>query len=177
MTPFYVIGAVTAGWAVVLAAIGIKRHGFPASRRGTRAVMAISALLVAGSIGSGIVSAAVVAEEDAEAEAAEGGDEATAEAPPGAEELDLSAVPSGDLAFEPEQLEAKAGTVTLTMENPSPIEHNVSLEGDGVDEEGETVGEGGTSTVTVDLEPGEYTFYCSVAGHREGGMKGTLTVE
>ena len=36
---------------------------------------------------------------------------------------------------------------------------------------------GGTSTVTVTLKPGTYTFYCSVDGHEAAGMKGTLTVK
>jgi plastocyanin len=62
------------------------------------------------------------------------------------------------------------------MDNPSTIPHNVSVEGRGVDEEGRTVGQGGTSTVTAELRPGEYDFYCSVAGHRQAGMEGTLTV-
>jgi uncharacterized cupredoxin-like copper-binding protein len=46
-----------------------------------------------------------------------------------------------------------------------------------VEEEGETVEKGGTSSVTAELKPGEYEFYCPVPGHEEGGMKGTLTVK
>ena len=51
------------------------------------------------------------------------------------------------------------------------------IDGGGVDEKGKTVGPGGTSTVRTELRPGEYAFYCSVAGHREGGMEGALTVK
>jgi plastocyanin len=80
------------------------------------------------------------------------------------------------LRFSKPTLEAPAGTITLVMENPSAIEHNIAVRGEGVDEQGEVVGQGEESTVTADLEAGEYEFYCSVPGHEAAGMKGTLTV-
>ena len=80
------------------------------------------------------------------------------------------------LRFSKSALEAPAGKVTLVMENPSPLEHDISLRGSGVNERGKVVGQNGTSTVTADLKPGEYQFYCSVPGHEAAGMKGTLTV-
>jgi plastocyanin len=90
--------------------------------------------------------------------------------------LRLSADKGGELRFDTRSLEANAGEVEIMMDNPSSLPHNVSIEGDGVHEGGKTVGEGGTSTVGAKLRPGRYTFYCSVAGHRQGGMHGTLTV-
>jgi uncharacterized cupredoxin-like copper-binding protein len=90
--------------------------------------------------------------------------------------LALSADPSGKLAFDKKSLQGKAGRVTIVMKNPAPLSHNVSLEGPGLDEKGEIVGQGGTSRVSATLKPGSYTFYCSVPGHREGGMEGTLTI-
>jgi heme/copper-type cytochrome/quinol oxidase subunit 2 len=91
--------------------------------------------------------------------------------------LEISADPDGALAFDVTELSAKAGSVTISMANPSPLPHNVAIKGDGVDAQGEVVGTGGTSTVTADLAAGTYTFYCSVPGHEAGGMTGTLTVE
>lgn len=91
--------------------------------------------------------------------------------------LSLSADPSGNLAFTKKTLSAKAGTVTITMDNPSPLQHAIAVEGNGVDKDGQTVSKGGKSTITVSLKPGKYTFYCPVDGHRAAGMKGTLTVQ
>ena len=62
------------------------------------------------------------------------------------------------------------------MKNDSPVPHDVSIEGGGVDEQGREVTDGGTSTVLATLKPGSYTFYCSVPGHRQAGMEGRLTV-
>ena len=95
----------------------------------------------------------------------------------GSQSLQLAADPSGQLKFDKQSLDAKSGSVTITMDNPSPVAHAVAVEGNGVDKDGETVGMGEKSSVTVDLKPGEYTFYCPVDGHEDAGMKGTLTVK
>lgn len=84
---------------------------------------------------------------------------------------------ASDLKFEKNSLRAQSGEITIEMENPSQIPHAIAVEGKGVDEHGETVQKGGTSKITVTLKPGEYEFYCPVAGHEDAGMKGTLTVE
>ncbi|HEX8068167.1 MAG TPA: plastocyanin/azurin family copper-binding protein [Thermoleophilaceae bacterium] len=95
----------------------------------------------------------------------------------GGSDLKLSADPSGALKFDKDTLEGKAGKVTITMDNPSSVPHAIEVEGNGVEEEGETVGQGEVSKVTATLKPGKYEFYCPVPGHKEGGMEGTLTIE
>ena len=94
---------------------------------------------------------------------------------PAAATLRLSASKS-KLKFSKSSLKAKHGKITLKMANPASFKHAIAVEGHGVDKDGKTVGKGGTSTVTVTLKKGKYTFYCPVPGHRAGGMKGTLTV-
>jgi plastocyanin len=94
----------------------------------------------------------------------------------GGETLKLSADPGGALKFDKSSLSAKAGTVTLEMANPSSVPHAVAVEGNGVDQAGETVTKDGTSKVTVTLKAGSYTFYCPVDGHKAAGMEGKLTV-
>jgi plastocyanin len=94
----------------------------------------------------------------------------------GGETLKLAADSGGALKFDKSTLTAKAGTVTIEMDNPSSVPHAVAVEGNGVDKDGETVTQGGVSKVTVDLKPGTYEFYCPVDGHKDAGMKGTLTV-
>jgi plastocyanin len=92
----------------------------------------------------------------------------------GGSQLTLAADPQ-QLAFDKKTLSAKAGKVTITMTNPSPLQHDIAIKG-GVSAKGETVGQGGKSTVSVDLKPGKYTFYCSVDGHEAAGMNGELDV-
>jgi uncharacterized cupredoxin-like copper-binding protein len=91
--------------------------------------------------------------------------------------LKLSADPNGNLAFNTKSLSAKAGKVTITMSNPSPIPHGVGVRGGGVNKVGAVVNQGSSSTITVTLKAGKYTFFCPVPGHEQAGMKGTLTVQ
>lgn len=101
---------------------------------------------------------------------------ATTEAPAGGT-VQVEADPSGQLAFVQTALTAPAGTDTFVLTNDAPVPHNIAIEGNGVDTPpSDTIQGGGTAELTVDLEPGEYTFYCEVPGHREAGMEGTLTV-
>jgi len=90
--------------------------------------------------------------------------------------LDLAADPSA-LAFDKTELSAKAGKVTIDFTNPSAIPHNVVIEENGKELAGfEPITEG-EEKVEADLEASTYTFFCSVPGHREAGMEGTLTVK
>ena len=93
-------------------------------------------------------------------------------------QLSLGTNPEGQLKFDKSTLSAKAGKVSIAYENKSPIEHNLTIESSS----GATVGAtetftGGSKTLTVTLKAGTYKFFCSVPGHRQAGMEGTLTVK
>jgi plastocyanin len=95
----------------------------------------------------------------------------------GGETLQLAADPSGALKFDKTSLEATAGNVTIDFTNDSSLPHDVKLQGPGVDGEGTDTITGSSTSVTLDLQPGDYTFYCSVDGHRAAGMEGKLVVK
>ncbi len=90
--------------------------------------------------------------------------------------IQLSADESGALKFDKDSIDAPAGPVQLVMANPSSVDHDIAVKGNGIDKKGPVVGKDGQSTLTVTLKPGEYTFYCSVDAHEQAGMKGTLRV-
>jgi uncharacterized cupredoxin-like copper-binding protein len=93
------------------------------------------------------------------------------------QELKLSADPSGALKFDKQRLTAKPGKVTIKMDNPSSLEHAISILGNGVSANGTTVDAGGVSVVTADLPAGRYDFFCPVDGHKQAGMSGRLIVK
>lgn len=92
--------------------------------------------------------------------------------------LEIDANPDGQLAYEVSNATATAGALEIDSRNASATPHDIALESaDGRElANGAVVSGGGVSRISVDLRPGRYTFYCTVPGHREGGMEGTLTV-
>jgi plastocyanin len=94
-----------------------------------------------------------------------------------AQTLKLSADPGGALKFDKSSLTAKAGKLTIVLDNPSSLPHAVEVEGNGIEEESDTIGKGETTKVTATVKPGKYEYYCPVDGHKAAGMTGTLTVQ
>lgn len=86
------------------------------------------------------------------------------------------AADGSNLAYDKTELEAKAGKVTIDFDNPSPIAHDVAIEQNGKEVAATELISEGEDSVTADLKPGTYTFLCTVPGHAEAGMQGTLTV-
>ena len=89
----------------------------------------------------------------------------------------LSANTGGLLKYNTNKATAAAGSVTIRFTNKSPVPHDVVLINSKKKVLGKTpVFKGGTKSFSVKLTAGKYTYYCSVPGHRQAGMQGTLTV-
>ena len=189
-TAFYVLGGALVVIALVVSYIGVRgKSSFPAGRGAMVAGLAVVSVVV---IGTASFAVALAREEQQHREDEQAEEEAHAEEegateggqPPGAaptggatEELAVSSPEDGSLAYEPPALQSAPATITLAYDNPSPVIHNINLE-----VEGETIAESEDVTdaateITGELAPGEYLYYCSIPGHREGGMEGVLTVE
>jgi plastocyanin len=97
----------------------------------------------------------------------------------GAASLRLQADPHGKIRYNKKTLTARSGVVTIVMSNPkgSGLQHGIAVQGKGVDKDGKIVASGKTSTLSLRLKPGRYTFYCNFDGHKGLGMKGTLIVK
>ncbi len=197
-TLFYICGIALTVSAILASFAGLRIKSFP-GRLGPLVVLWFVVL-----VGGATTFAVLHAQDEEEAKAAEftkasneneeeeaepvepeaGGEEgsgkatekpqAAAKGPGGT--IQLAASPT-DLAYDKTSLTSKPGKVTIDFDNPAALEHDVAIEQDGKEiAASETLAEGKTS-VTADLAPGTYTFLCTVPGHAEAGMEGTLTVK
>jgi plastocyanin len=194
---FYICGAVLAVSAVVTAFAGLRLDKFPGR------LSPVVALWFVTLIGATTTLAVLHAQDEEAAKAAETAveqretgtgesaaanptekpaEKPTKEAPASAPKsgpggtLKLAADPA-QIAFDTTRLSSKPGKVTIDFDNPAALEHDVAIEQGGKTiAVSDRITEGKTS-VTAELAPGEYTFLCTVPGHAQAGMKGTLTVE
>ena len=133
--------------------------------------------LIALVLAAGVLTAAGCGGDDDDSSGSSGGTgtEESSGGGGGGETLTVTADPGGEISWDKTELSAKAGKVTLKIVNESDIPHAIEVEGNGVEEETDTV-TGKNAEMTVDLKPGTYEYYCPVGDHRET-MKGTLTVK
>ena len=188
-TGFYVVGLALVAIAVVVSVIGLRFPKFPGSRVGAFAVAGLFVLMVGATTTGAVINAreeqnehALEEQEATETEATEESESPKELEQQGAAEakgtsLRLSAPEDGTLAFDTDELDGTAGEVTIEFDNPASIEHDVAIDQDGEELAKSDLVSQGTTEVSADLEPGEYLYYCTVPGHREGGMEGTLTVK
>jgi plastocyanin len=189
---FYVCGGALAVSAVLVSFAGLRIKGFPGK---AAPIVALGFIALIGATTTFAVLHAQDEEEAKAAEFSEANKEITKEeASPVEDEsekapapkpapaakgpggtLQLAASPT-DLAFDKTSLTSKPGKVTIDFDNPAALEHNVAIEQEGEEiATSETLAEGKTS-VSADLAPGTYTYLCTIPGHAEAGMEGTLTV-
>jgi plastocyanin len=192
-TLFFVCGIALAVSAVVVSLIGLRVKSFP-GKAGPFVAFAFVALIGATTTFAVLhaqdedaAKASELSKADQEAEKEEASpveDEGKKEASPKPEAaakgpggtLQLAASPT-DLAFDKTSLTSKPGKVTIDFDNPAALEHNVAIDQNGKEiAVSETLAEGKTS-VSADLAPGTYTFLCTIPGHAEAGMEGTLVVK
>jgi plastocyanin len=199
---FFWLGGALVLAALAIAAIGIRgKASFPPNRAVLVLGSAAFAAVVVATTALSVVNAQdeqehrdkELAEEEAAAEEeaqppppaggqpqpAGGGKQQPAPPATAAASLDVTSPSDGALVFDPDGLDATAGSLTINYSNPSPVPHSLAVESANGSVLGETeVFSGGEQEVTInDLTPGEYVFFCTVPGHREAGMEGDLTVQ
>jgi plastocyanin len=167
--PFYLAGGLLAGWAVLLGLTGLRYPEFPRTAGRARLVMLATGMLVAATLTAAVVTAGT----EGEVEGAPSGAAGTA-ARSGS--VQLTADPTGQLAFDSKRVSIQRGKFTLRLINRSPVPHNVTIaKGAKVLARTKTI-QGATTSATANLARGDYVFFCSVDAHRQAGMQGSLTV-
>jgi plastocyanin len=192
-TLFYIFGITLVVSALVVSLVGLRIETFPPTRGALAGVVIYFAVLVGATTTFAVLHAAddQHARQAAEAQAATPAGGAATTAPsstttstasttsaPAATALKLSAPSSGTPAYNTDKLSAKTGQVTIDFSNPSPVQHDVAIaQGSKIIAQSDLISGGSTSVSTSLVKPGKYLYYCTVPGHRQAGMQGTLTVK
>jgi plastocyanin len=194
-TLFYVFGIALVLSALALSAVGLRDERFPPSRMVLVGVVGYFVVLVGATTTFGVLNAQ---EEQRKRDAEHAEAAATEPAPSEATTTGTTTTPTtgtgggasqgkpttlklaaetNAIAYDTDQLSGKTGQVTIDFDNPSAITHDVCLESSGQQIGcSDTIAQANTS-LSENLKPDAYTFYCSVDGHRQAGMEGTLTIK
>jgi plastocyanin len=194
-TAFYVLGICLASLALVVTAIGLRDSSAFSSNLVTRAGIALFAILVLATVSFAVRYSkdeqadrrAELASEEAEQGAAPAPAGGAAKAQPPAQTkqpgvkgpggtLKLGADPT-QIAYDKTALSSKPGKVTIDFDNPSQLSHDVAIAKGSTEIAKSALVASSTTSVSADLGPGKYVFYCTVPGHREAGMQGALSVK
>jgi nitrite reductase (NO-forming) len=85
------------------------------------------------------------------------------------------AIAASDFKFSPNSVQVPVGQkVTFTLNNTGVVEHDFTVPNTGFSLSAKP-GQTATGDFTFD-KPGVLNFYCSIPGHKDAGMQGTLTV-
>jgi plastocyanin len=194
-TAFYVLGICLAILALAVTAIGLRDSKAFSSNTAARVGILVFVVLVIGTTTFAVRysrneqtdrRAKLAAEEKQQgATPVSGGGGAPSQPPsqgkqpavkgPGGT-VKLAADPT-QIAYTSKALSSKPGKVTIDLTNPAAIQHDVAIAKGSQQLVKAPLVSNGSTSVTADLAPGKYVFYCTVPGHRQAGMQGTLTVK
>ena len=94
-----------------------------------------------------------------------------------AQQVQIAADPKGALRWDRTSYEAKAGDISFIVKNDSPVAHQFTLTGNGVNYRSKNISDHTSGTFTVKALPaGEYQIICDYPGHKAAGMIATLIV-
>jgi uncharacterized cupredoxin-like copper-binding protein len=186
MAAYYVFGILLVAWGLGLSIYGLTRADFPPAGSVGRALVAVTVLLVVGTLTSLLLTTDKEhPREEAAAKAAEAKKET--KPPAGQPSPSQGAPAAGGKTVKVSEKEfsialasgdkLNAGKYTFAVQNVGKIEHDLAIEGGKVKEtKTPLIAAGKSNTLSVDLQPGKYTFYCTVPGHEQAGMKVAVTV-
>lgn len=181
MAAYYVLGILLVVWGLGLSVFGLTREDFPPTGAAGRALVGVTLVLVAGTLTALLVTTKREhPREEAAAKAAEAKAPETTQPPAGAPAAGGKTVKVSEKEFSialASGNKLKAGKYTFAAQNVGKIEHDLSVEGGKLKEtKTPLIPSGQSKSLSVDLQPGKYKFFCSVPGHEQAGMKVEVTV-
>jgi plastocyanin len=202
MAVYYVLGATLVVWGLGLAVFGLLNADFPPSGPAGRALVGTTVLIVVATLTALLLSTSKehpkeeAAAKAAEQKKSEPGQAPAQQSPPGATPEEQPSAPSGGAPSGKAAAQTvnvsekefsialaggtslKAGSYKFAVQNIGKIQHDLAVEGGGLNEtKTKLIDAGKSADLAVKLKPGKYTFYCSVPGHEQAGMKVAVTVK